>query len=184
MNRAAIGIGLVTITTGWIIVISFMIFSSLPYNSLHRQVYSKRAELYGRFFPEGFSFFTRSPREPQIALYSMDYEVIIKPNNSVDYLLGFDRSGRALSIELGIIWNVVHDQKWFDCYPFTPECFTTTLLPVYEVENKFSPPMLCGEYYLTPSEPIPWAWAASFKEKNGTMPTKIMRLMIACHETH
>lgn len=161
-----------------------MVFSSLPYNSLNMQVYSKRAALYRRFFPEGFSFFTRNPREPQIVLYSMDLESIIKPNNSVDYLLGFDRSGRALSIELGTIWNVVHDQKWFDCYTLTPGCFNNTLLPVYEVENKSSPPMLCGEYYLTLSEPIPWAWAVSFREKNRRMPAKIMKLRIVCHETH
>ncbi|MBX2947434.1 MAG: SdpA family antimicrobial peptide system protein [Cyclobacteriaceae bacterium] len=154
----------------------------MPYNSLRSQFYNKDHLFVRRIFPEGFSFFTRDPREPQVILYTKNaITEVIERSNSINYYFGFSRYGRALSIELSSIWETVRNQKWYDCYTCTQNCFNDEILPHYSIQNSTPSPFICGEYYLKITEPIPWAWAKSFKSSNRSMPCKMISISIKCN---
>lgn len=182
MNLKVLFLAFVSIVIFWALLLHKLVSSSMPYNSLTPQLYNKENRFFKSIFPEGFSFFTRNPREPQVIIYTRDdQKEVIERSNSITYYFGFSRYGRALSIELSTIWETVRHQKWLDCYIGNEQCFNDKILPFYVIENSSPSPLLCGEYYLKIVEPIPWAWAQSFKKNNKTMPCKAIRLSIKCN---
>jgi len=73
---------------------------------------------------------------------------------------------------------IVKDKEWYNCSAGDVSCLRDDLLPVYTIKNDFPSPMLIGDYYLKVYDPIPWAWASAFKEKNKMMPCKILKISI------
>ena len=77
----------------------------MPYNSLSSNYVSEKKILFRGLFPEGFSFFTRNPREPQALIFeAASKKDIIQTNKLyVNSLLGFNRYSRSVLIELGTL---------------------------------------------------------------------------------
>ena len=71
--------------------------------------------------------------------------------------------------------NAIDDKAWINCE--TNDCFDE-VIPIQYLKNSYSNPTLCGDYFVKFSEPIPWAWSKSFKEKE--MPFKLTKVSIAC----
>lgn len=150
----------------------------MPYNSMGTLLYGKSTLLFRSLLPEGFAFFTRNPREFQIALYTKDKEEVNLHNGSPRFWFGLKRYPRTFNVELGQIFPIIADQEWYNCESGNLECLNDDLLPVYTIKSNFSTPIVVGDYYVKISDPVPWAWARSFKQKNRSMPSKVMRVSI------
>src|SRR5689334_7700125 len=85
----------------WLFVLFTVATSAIPYNSSSKQLYNKDHMLFRALLPEGFSFFTRNPREPLVVLYYRESKVEVElNNNSPEYLFGLRRYPRALNLEM------------------------------------------------------------------------------------
>lgn len=170
---------LLTTATFWIVTIFTIATSAMPYNSTSKQLYNKKNNFFRAFLPEGFAFFTRSPRKPLIILVSKKNRQEIELHNGVPkYFFGFRRHPRAANLEISVIWTTVNDQVWYNCESGSQDCFDDDLTPHYLINSSFHKPLISGDYYMKVVKPIPWAWANSFKKSRKYMPCKVISITI------
>ena len=179
ISNIIVFITFITLVAFWIIAIFNVATSAMPYNSTSKQAFDGNYMFFRTLLPEGFSFFTRNPREPQLILIERKTQLELElRNNAPKYFFGFDRQSRALNVEISVIWSVVRSKKWYDCDNGDKSCLNESELPFYRINTSFSDPLLIGDYYLKVVEPTPWAWAEAFKRDNKSMPCKIIRVNI------
>lgn len=131
--------------------------------------------------PQGWSFFTRNPREPVDTVYvrrSDGWRVHSFTNNSVRNLLGISREARGVGIELQPLLRGVAEDEWTDCNGAPLKCLTAASRhPVY-VESTSLLKSVCGDAAVVRGPPVPWAWSREYG--NIEMPAKILRLHVNC----
>jgi antimicrobial peptide system SdpA family protein len=166
----------------WFSLFYLLITSHLPSTVIAQSILNKvQAVQLGRFFPEGFSFFTRNPREPQAYLFEgLSREKVIKPNNSSSYWFGIKRDGRAVNVELASILVALQSAEWYDCFEPEESCFDNQNVPIFYIENENQNALICGDFFVKIAEPIPWAWADAFKSKGRQMPCKLVKISVTC----
>jgi antimicrobial peptide system SdpA family protein len=166
------------IVMGWLFVFYLVATNTIPYNSSSMRILTKDKLFLRAVLPEGFSFFTRNPREPQVVLLSKsDGAEVDLNNNAPDNLFGLSRYSRALNLEMSVIWNAVRNETWHSSDSHY-DLLSTANVPNYVIADSFPEPFLSGDYYLKVSEPIPWAWAKVFRQQNRAMPFKIVGVTI------
>ena len=138
------------------------------------------------FIPQGWAFFTRSPREAQIILYEMqkDGNITKYPQKHSSYknLFGLDRKASKVIAEIQGLKLKLHDSLFINSkWRFQIVHGGEFPQKIEEIQNEIHDPILCGEYLLVFQKPVPWAWSRSIKTIE--MPAKIIRLKILCDET-
>ncbi|MEU5696091.1 SdpA family antimicrobial peptide system protein [Actinosynnema sp. NPDC020468] len=143
--------------------------------------------------PEGWAFFTRSPREDQLISWRTTGSEGWNRANSVrswspESLFGASRAPRALDMEMGRLLGDASRQKavFADC---AADESAETLRDVVnscldevpvaaKVVNVASPPHLCGRVAVSKQPPMPWTWAKGGVEEQ--MPVQVMSLEVRC----
>lgn len=160
----------------------YSVRTSLPYNPARLPFETpKNNTNFRAFFPEGFSFFTRNPREPQVEVYKLEggrLELLTIANASHKNWFGIVKSSRAQNIETGYLLSKIKADDWLSCKGPLIACVTHEMTPVLELKTNYSSPLLCGELVITVKKPVPWAWSNSMDPKN--MPTEFARILIRC----
>lgn len=160
-------------------LIAFIVFivisSSIPESVI--QLPPKTKEFVHLIFPEGWSFFTRSPREEMADIYLIEKNKNIKklssPCSAFGNLCGVSRKSRKIGMELSIIASKINDTLWLkQDIPFE----NIGSLPITKIsddaENKY---LTKGEYIIKAELPIPWAWT---KSKSTKPKVRIIRIKI------
>ncbi|WP_374955203.1 SdpA family antimicrobial peptide system protein [Arthrobacter sp. MYb51] len=136
--------------------------------------------------PQGWAFFSKSPRDPSIAPYREDingsFESVSKlPTTRVENLFGVSREGRAQGVEVALISGESGAENWLDCStPALQECAemvrdaTSTA-----VTNTVASPTVCGEIVLVQTTPVPWSFRhqTALREKAD----KVIKLRVECN---
>jgi antimicrobial peptide system SdpA family protein len=130
--------------------------------------------------PEGWSFFTRDPREVQTLVYKEvngKLESINHQNFSAFNSFGFGRYTRIESLELALLLASINDSLWVkndgDIFSF----YKKDLLKTHDVRNTSNTQYLAGTLILEQKEPVPWAWFQSGKDI--IMPSKVIKLEVS-----
>jgi len=117
-------------------------------------------------FPQGWAFFTKSPRTPEVQPFQVDGttsmdSLALGPNSSPRWLFGLNRTSRIQEFELGEINRLTSQVEWTDCDgPLTASCVEAARAAGAEpVDNPFPLQTLCGTIALVREEPVPWAFA-------------------------
>lgn len=140
-----------------------------------------------RLVPQGWAFFTRSPREAQILLYEITSEGKLRkfPHKHSSYrnLFGINRKSSKLLTEIQGIKSKIPDSlfnntKWN--YQSSSTDLTSITNQLYSIRNEVYSPIMCGKYALFFQKPIPWAWLESRNSIN--MPAKVIYLEVSCDE--
>jgi antimicrobial peptide system SdpA family protein len=139
---------------------AFLVIVSLPYNPVSLR--EERVEREVRsFMPEGWAFFTRSPREQRI-------DILLKtehgwernplaPMGRPSNWFGLHRQPRAQSVEMAMLFDQIDPGAWLPRQDELENALdTVSPLPV---ENTSPNPVLTGTICLHRYEPVPWAWA-------------------------
>jgi antimicrobial peptide system SdpA family protein len=131
--------------------------------------------------PEGWKFFTRNPQEAQVTPYSLRGVAWVPatylPNSRPRNWLGIDRSGRAQSIEVGLLSEHIPAEAWTSCDDAPLSCLDGAPVAA-SFDNEFPEPTLCGVVGLVAQKPVPWAWARSASHLD--MPSRVVRVEIRC----
>ncbi len=161
-----------------------MFVVSMPTNTIRLPGLNLKTSSAIRYLiPEGWSFFTRDPQEHQTSIYRIEGEEMIlvnTPNSSTSNSFGISKRLRAINIEIGILLTAISGLKWSACNESELRLCSNKLSKKGVIEslvNENPYPILCGEFFLAKSKPIPWAWSKSMTER---MPTEVLRIKIEC----
>lgn len=130
--------------------------------------------------PEGWAFFTKSPRTPYVLSYGARPDggwrrLTVGSRAHPDSRFGLDRRERAQGTEVAILMRQVPPENWTPCDTTTTACLTD--LPAGPtVVNRSTHHSLCGDIGLVVQEVLPWAW----HDLPTTMPSKVVRVAVAC----
>ncbi|MGO4875593.1 SdpA family antimicrobial peptide system protein [Pedobacter psychrotolerans] len=160
------------------LLILTVFFSSLPSNPMNLAL--KRPKAFLALVPEGWAFFTRSPREAQILIYACQgnkLTLLEHRHSSYRNLLGLNRRVTKLFGELQFIKRQIKDYQYADT-KFNYQSGKIQGVPghVVEVKNQMDYPILMGQYVVVYQKAIPWSWYRS--NENIDMPAKIIKLNI------
>ncbi len=133
------------------------------------------------FIPQGWAFFTRDPREAQIAIYKIENDNILKPypqrHSLFTNLFGLKRTSSKLLTELQLLKLKTVDSLYSDAkWNYQINIFDKIITNTFECKNEIYDPILLGNFIVVYQKPVPWAWSKSIKEIK--MPAKIIRFKI------
>jgi antimicrobial peptide system SdpA family protein len=169
----------VAVAIVWMAVIAYAIFPVLPYSPV-RLPFAHEA-MTVLWAPQGWSFFTRDPREEKQTLYvrngSTWESASLAPHARLSNFGGLRRKSRAQGVEMALLINGVPATEWQHCSASLQECLAQ--LPAGRAVRNTSPaPTLCGTVAVVLQKPVPWAWARSARPV--TMPFRMLPLEVSC----
>ena len=171
------------ITLGIASVWAFVLFSVLkvmtPYNPLSATKESK-ANLVA-FFPQGWAFFTRNPREANTFMYKVENGQLtpaIETNASISNWFGIRKETRVKGVEMGALLGRLDKKPWTECPEGINSFEQVDSLESVRIINGAPKPHFCGEYLLETREPVPWAWAKIMDKVK--MPSNIIKINALC----
>jgi len=130
-----------------------------------------------KVFPQGWGFFSKSPREESIMILNSSYDLAtVWPNNSFENLLGVKRFGRTQGIEMGLLYSQIPENMWTACESDLKNCVAPT--EVITVNNTTPVPSFCGEYIIVKRQVVPWAWSKIME--TDEMPLKFAKVVSSC----
>lgn len=144
------------------------------------------------FFPQGWAFFTKSPRTPELVAMTdptatgdfdrMNYG----PNAQPQWFFGADRTSRIQEFEFELLNRSSKDTDWFSCEQrVSTDCVARLVaadLGVAEVSTPFPAATICGNVVLVRTGVTPWAYANKGFDDNSTI-DEIKRLKITCERS-
>src|SRR4051812_32531054 len=94
----------------------YSLHSALPPNAITLPFESQTQVL--RWAPQGWGFFTRNPREPQIVPFLRNghwRSANLGPHAQFKYALGLNRRSRAQGVEMGLLLGKLGIAEWTPC---------------------------------------------------------------------
>ena len=142
----------------WILLSLLVFFSSLKEQVVLK---SKLKSTIQVIFPEGWGFFTKSPRDSVLDIYKVNkdnLEKISVKNNSFENMYGFSRKARIIGYEGSIVTNLIPLSEWkienisnLDSMSKSSSYILKTDLNYSYINN--------GTYLFILYEPIPYSWS-------------------------
>jgi antimicrobial peptide system SdpA family protein len=167
------------------------IWALIGFYVVHSQLPSSTVELPGQdsarvniqtVAPQGWAFFTKSPREPNPVAWAPDaggdwQTAMFAPHSEPRNAFGLNRRSRAQPVEIGLLTSALPPERWLDCgHGDIPACLAEAEVVV--VDNPSPEPLLCGPVGVSRQTPLPWAWADAADRTN--MPASVVRLDVRC----
>ena len=142
------------------------------------------------FFPQGWAFFTKSPRTPELLAMAMPgNELADGPleslahglNAQAKWFFGADRTSRIQEFEYELLNSGSSEVGWFSCEErANVECVRRAEAlgeEQAEITNHFPAATLCGDIALVRTGVTPWAYAnAGFSDRSTIDELKLLRV--------
>jgi antimicrobial peptide system SdpA family protein len=144
----------------WCVILTVVAIGSVKSNPLSFNPESKATLTF--LLPQGWSFFTRSPRENKIFIYKWKnnkFQKVDFVKNRFHNYLGLNRAGRSRNQEMAFLVKQIKGSSWKSCR----WCLDLSLRPT-AIKNKALRPAFCGKYRVVLKKLPPWAWGKSGKE--------------------
>ena len=163
----------------WTLLVVTVFFAAIPDSPMRPSLKDKASLL--TVLPEGWGFFTRSPREESIfahgrfggAWQQLNFTATSRRNWG-----GFLRASRVQGVELSALTEGLKDEAWISHPdPFAAGADLSGITRI-EVSNPAVVKTICGEILLERRPPVPWAWSRS--ERPIRMPAKYVLLSVDC----
>ena len=132
--------------------------------------------------PQGWAFFTKSPRSMDIVAYAVDRDGNVRiamlgayadPANT----FGLDRGARAQGAELALLISQVPTSAWRPCERPAAECLTGAA-GAGALQNDSRARTMCGPIVLAQQTPVPWAYRDLVSDRMRV--TDVARVVVSC----
>ncbi|QYC40435.1 Sporulation-delaying protein SdpA [Nonomuraea coxensis DSM 45129] len=164
----------------WVAVIFYVVHTQLPSNAIRLPGQESARLTIITLTPQGWAFFTKSPREPQVGVWQRAAggwrDARLGPHSEPWNALGFNRRSRSQGLELGIMQTAVPADAWRPCEGDDVSACLDRAPVAVTIRNTAPRPVHCGPVGLVQRDPLPWAWAGS----ETVMPAKVARLEVSC----
>lgn len=172
----------------FVIAVAFLAIAAYPattFSPLKKPVLgaqsTQQISTYQLLLPEGFAFFTRDPREPDIKRYRRHEgswrQAGLGPHSLPSNLLGLDRWSRTQGVEYAMLLQEYELEEWTDCDGDPIACLDSIAV-ADTIQNADPQPTLCGVIGFVRQEPVPWAWSSN--RESLSMPAHILKLNVIC----
>jgi antimicrobial peptide system SdpA family protein len=170
-------------SAAWTAFIFIAAEGALPTNAMDDRLSARDKSNILRLLPEGWSFFTRDPREADPEPFIREpgggwRRVLQRGRGGIVGLLGLDRASRGQGVEMGLLTGPVPRHRWTRCDRGAWSSCLSAAPVLAEVVNPSPQPTLCGNVAIVFRRPVPWAWARSVNLDQ--MPAEIVRLRVSC----
>lgn len=175
-----LGALLAAMIAGSCALFAYAVHGAMPYNPIKLPFETEIGARY--WIPQGWKFFTKSPHDENMVLFTQGADGAWKSANLGPLALpsnvfGIARAVRAQGVESALILERVTRKAWAYCETDPTICLAS--LPVAGKVTNLSPrPSLCGTVGMVLQSPVPWAWASSTKKV--TMPSSVVKLEVLC----
>lgn len=164
----------------WATAIAYAVHPALPYNPVRLPYADALNTLF--LAPQGWSFFTRNPREAKQYLFRRDARgwesVLLAPHGRLRNAFGLNRASRAQGVEMALVVDAAKKGRWVVCEE-RPIADCLSKLPAgFPVANVSPNPTLCGTIAVMEQRPIPWAWAKA--DRPIYMPARVLPIEATC----
>jgi antimicrobial peptide system SdpA family protein len=173
MNLTAIGKFYLFLCVFWTAIILYIFLASIPFNPLSLP-FSKATQVYS-LIPEGWGFFTRNPKEPNVLMYKKQGVTWInstRSNSDPVFWFGLSRKNRTIMSESMTAINNIKDSLWVK----RDGKINFNVSKIILIKSAFKKPLISGDYVVIRQDPIPWAWSKNYKKLH--MPYQIIRIHI------
>ncbi|MFC0187225.1 SdpA family antimicrobial peptide system protein [Fictibacillus aquaticus] len=135
--------------------------------------------LYSSLLPQGWGFFSKSPRDTLLGMHEANEESlkVLFPTMRFENALGLYRKGRSQGVEMGGLSMHIKKEDWTKCDGKSLEECEASANEI-TIENKTPEPLLCGEYYFTQEEIVPWSYYKY--SDSGSEVKEVVRADIKC----
>ncbi|NBL65069.1 SdpA family antimicrobial peptide system protein [Flavobacterium sp. NST-5] len=133
-----------------------LFFASLSYNAQTPNYPIKK--ILSKTLPEGWGFFTKSPREAGYTVYVVNQgnlELLETRNTSSSNYFGLSRKARKISMEVSIVTDLVATELWQKKSDLSHINLPENLV---EIDSKNLHFLKNHDLVVVKSYPIPWAW--------------------------
>lgn len=162
------------------VFVYYVFINTMPFNPMVTSPTSQM-KLTG-ILPQGWAFFTKSPREPNFIFYKVrNNKLELQGINNFSFTnwLGFSRKARIIGAEGGAIVSQALEYEWqkikIDINKQMICCDTTEQIKI--LNQKPSSRFFCGEYIIQKNTTVPWAWS---KSDNVIMPSEYIKVNVLC----
>jgi len=177
-----LGVVALVLTFAWLTLAAYVVHTRMPTTAVSLPGEAALKPMMNLFMPEGWAFFTKSPRDERLLPFvrtSNGSWIYANrgPNAEARNLFGISRSSRAQGPEMGLLISKVPVSAWRNCAGDAKPCLDSS--PVaFAGQSPSATPVLCGTVGLVLQEPLPWAWFAARDRVN--LPSRVARLEIRC----
>ncbi|GHJ47182.1 hypothetical protein Cs7R123_45240 [Catellatospora sp. TT07R-123] len=160
------------------ILAGYVLHAALPATAFKLPFYDK--QVIRSLMPEGWAFFTKSPKDPEATVYGLGpggawHSLNAGPQANVENLMGLDRLARSQGTEMALVLRQVPSDDWSACRRTPIECLSE-LSPQHTVINFSTHRTICGDVGVAIQEVLPWAW----HDLPTVMPSKVVRVRVTC----
>jgi antimicrobial peptide system SdpA family protein len=172
LGQATLGLAVVAA-----VAVGYAVYGSAPASAVRLPLVS--AQTVRMVTPEGWAFFTASPRSvyPQAYLMSPAGSWVYESGSLAgpSDLFGLDRSKRAMETEIALLLQDVPSTRWQHCSSAPVTCLSTAKVTEHLV-NTSTLQNLCGDVGIVEQQVLPWAWRGT----PTTMPVQVLRAEVTC----
>ncbi|MFE1926450.1 SdpA family antimicrobial peptide system protein [Streptomyces asoensis] len=166
----------------WAVAIAYVVQEQLPKNVLSLPGQTKARHTVTNMAPQGWAFFTKSPRDAEIVPYKKSADgwerASLTPHSSPHNAFGLDRRSRAQGVEIALLLSAAQKDDWHACTSGRTRCLAGYGAPARHLDNRSPRPTLCGTVGLLQEKPTPWAWRDLVAEAHT--PEQVMVLEVRC----
>ncbi|GAA2369804.1 SdpA family antimicrobial peptide system protein [Streptomyces carpaticus] len=165
----------------WLVAIVYIAQIHLPSNVVTLPGQTAAAPAVRTLAPQGWSFFTKSPRDPELTAYALRegtwQELRRAPHAEPRNWFGLDRASRAQGVETALLLHQLPEPDWHPCDADLPACLAAAPPPA-AVTNPSPEPTLCGRIAVVQLRPVPWAWRDLLPDTHT--PDSLVSLDVTC----
>ncbi|QLH25342.1 SdpA family antimicrobial peptide system protein [Streptomyces sp. Rer75] len=162
--RSTVGISrrwVMLAAVAWLLPALYVIQTHLPGNALTLPGQDSAAATVNRVAPQGWSFFTKSPRGSELQPFVLRDGVwedrLMAPHGAPHNAFGLNRRSRSQGIEMALLLAEAEGLRWTKCDRDLSACLGSAKAPG-KVANREPEPTLCGRVALVEQKPVPFAW--------------------------
>ncbi|MFD3775125.1 SdpA family antimicrobial peptide system protein [Streptomyces sp. NPDC058612] len=166
----------------WAVIALYAVQEQVPKNVITLPAQSKVKHTVVNIAPQGWAFFTKSPRDPEVIPYGKTptgwKPLSLTPHASPRNAFGLNRESRAQGVEIAMLLTAAQKTDWRDCTDGPQSCLSSSGDSTRQLTNSSPEPTLCGTVGLLQERPTPYAWRDLVPEPHST--ERVMVLEVTC----
>ncbi|MFJ7590841.1 SdpA family antimicrobial peptide system protein [Streptomyces sp. NPDC097617] len=166
----------------WSVIVLYAVQEQVPKNVITLPAQNKVKHAVVNIAPQGWAFFTKSPRDPEVVPYKKTPEgwqaLSLTPHASPRNAFGLNRESRAQGVEIAMLLAAAQKSDWRECTDSGQTCLSGSGDAARQLENSSPDPTLCGTVGLLQERPTPYAWRDLVPESHST--ERVMVLEVTC----
>jgi len=182
IGSARVGAAAVGLLVVWLVFGVYVLHTRMPTTALTLPAEGQLKPVMVLFVPEGWAFFTKSPRDDRLLPFARseggEWAYINRgPNAELRNWLGINRSSRAQGPEMGGLMSQLRAAAWQSCRGDPRRCLEEASV-AFTGRNPSPTATLCGTVGIVLQEPLPWAWYGAGDRIQ--LPSRVTKLEVAC----